>query len=206
MVATGPNKILIVKSSPLLRYALEMVMRHSNMLRLEAAEGNGDTDNGKHGGRQVTAKTYTHNGDNGQISQPGQIVETSILVICGADNGQDIEEISEAIVEVGPEDINSGTVYTDGKENGNHGSLPGKYYPGAGKPLSRREGEILGLLCQGATNREISSRFVISVNTVKTHIRHILRKLEANNRTHAVTLTTDGNAQNGDNGHTSAKK
>lgn len=59
-----------------------------------------------------------------------------------------------------------------------------------GKPatvtLSPREQEVLAEVAQGATTAEIAATLVISKNTVKTHIRRILKKLEANNRTEAV--------------------
>lgn len=53
-------------------------------------------------------------------------------------------------------------------------------------PLSLRELEILRLIAGGATNQEIAGRLVITLGTVKSHINHILRKLEAHNRTAAV--------------------
>lgn len=52
--------------------------------------------------------------------------------------------------------------------------------------LSEREMEVLGCLSEGLTTLQIASRLYISENTVKTHIRHILDKLEATNRTEAV--------------------
>ena len=54
-------------------------------------------------------------------------------------------------------------------------------------PLSDRELEVLNCLARGLTTPQISSDLFISDNTVKTHIRHILEKLEASNRTEAVT-------------------
>ena len=52
--------------------------------------------------------------------------------------------------------------------------------------LSKREVEILHYLARGMTTARISSDLFISENTVKTHIRHILEKLEASNRAEAV--------------------
>jgi DNA-binding NarL/FixJ family response regulator len=53
--------------------------------------------------------------------------------------------------------------------------------------LSDREVEVLGCLAEGQTTLQIASHLFISENTVKTHIRHILEKLEASNRTEAVS-------------------
>jgi len=52
--------------------------------------------------------------------------------------------------------------------------------------LSQRETEVIAELARGATTAEIATSLVISENTVKTHIRRILEKLEATNRAEAV--------------------
>jgi DNA-binding CsgD family transcriptional regulator len=54
------------------------------------------------------------------------------------------------------------------------------------EPLSRRELEILEMIATGAKNSQIAERFVISQNTVKSHVSQILRKLPAANRTEAA--------------------
>ena len=54
-------------------------------------------------------------------------------------------------------------------------------------PLSDRELEVLTCLADGQTTSQIASRLFISENTVKTHVRHILEKMEASNRTEAVS-------------------
>ena len=56
------------------------------------------------------------------------------------------------------------------------------------EPLSDREREVLVLLAQGASNREIADRLVISEGTVKNHVSNILGKLQAENRTQAAEL------------------
>lgn len=53
--------------------------------------------------------------------------------------------------------------------------------------LSSREMEVLHCLSQGMTTAQISAGLFISDNTVKTHVRHILEKLEASNRAEAVS-------------------
>ncbi len=52
--------------------------------------------------------------------------------------------------------------------------------------LSEREVEVLKCLARGQTTAQIASVLFISENTVKTHIRHILEKMEVNNRAEAV--------------------
>lgn len=57
----------------------------------------------------------------------------------------------------------------------------------ANRGLSDREMEVLECLAEGKTTSQISSALFISDNTVKTHVRHILEKLEASNRAEAVS-------------------
>lgn len=60
--------------------------------------------------------------------------------------------------------------------------------PRPGGILSAREREILQMLADGHSNREVSERLVLSVETIKTHVKHILAKLEAEHRTQAVAI------------------
>lgn len=55
-------------------------------------------------------------------------------------------------------------------------------------PLTLRETGILQLIAAGHTNREIATRLNLSENTIKTHIAHILEKLNAASRNEAVGL------------------
>jgi DNA-binding CsgD family transcriptional regulator len=54
--------------------------------------------------------------------------------------------------------------------------------------LTAREEEVLQRMSEGASNAAIGAALVISQATVKSHVRHILRKLRAANRTEAVSL------------------
>jgi RNA polymerase sigma factor (sigma-70 family) len=58
----------------------------------------------------------------------------------------------------------------------------------AHKSLTAREREVLMLLTQGSTNKEIASSLGISENTVKNHLRNILEKLHLENRVQAAAF------------------
>ncbi|HKR05726.1 MAG TPA: response regulator transcription factor [Bacteroidia bacterium] len=55
--------------------------------------------------------------------------------------------------------------------------------------LSTRENEILDLIAEGCRIKEIAERLFISVNTVRTHIRHIYEKLQVQSRIEALNKT-----------------
>jgi DNA-binding NarL/FixJ family response regulator len=51
-----------------------------------------------------------------------------------------------------------------------------------------REIEVLQLVSEGLVNREIGHRLFLSEETVKSHVRHLLAKLQARSRAHAVAV------------------
>ena len=53
--------------------------------------------------------------------------------------------------------------------------------------LTRRELEVVAMLAEGETNARIARRLVVSEDTVKSHVKHILRKLDVHNRSQAVS-------------------
>lgn len=77
-----------------------------------------------------------------------------------------------------------------------HGGL--RYLPGeiaselaahvTDEALSAREIEVLQRIAEGNSNRQIAALLYVSEDTVKSHIRNLLAKLSANDRTHAVTI------------------
>ena len=51
-----------------------------------------------------------------------------------------------------------------------------------------REVQVLGLISEGLVNREIGKVLFLSEETVKSHVRHLLAKLQARSRAHAVAI------------------
>jgi DNA-binding NarL/FixJ family response regulator len=58
----------------------------------------------------------------------------------------------------------------------------------AGQAPTQREIEVLQLISDGLVNREIGDRLFLSEETVKSHVRHLLAKLQARSRAHAVAV------------------
>jgi DNA-binding NarL/FixJ family response regulator len=80
------------------------------------------------------------------------------------------------------EKVSAGDVYVDP-------ALMPAFLPGKGDDmLTAREREILQLLADGMSNADVAAKLFISQETVKSHVRHILTKLEADTRTHAVAI------------------
>src|SRR5919198_1868833 len=63
---------------------------------------------------------------------------------------------------------------------------PGATVPSAARNLTKREREILALVAEGMSNREIADRLVLSPETVKSHVAAILEKLNVSDRTQAA--------------------
>ena len=57
--------------------------------------------------------------------------------------------------------------------------------------LSQREKEVTALVCSGLTGRQVAARLVLSPETIKTHVRHILRKFDLNSRQDLRNLLAD---------------
>jgi DNA-binding NarL/FixJ family response regulator len=57
--------------------------------------------------------------------------------------------------------------------------------------LTKRQMMVVGALCQGMANKRIAFELKMSEHTVKVHLRHIMRKLKARNRTEVAVLTKD---------------
>jgi ATP/maltotriose-dependent transcriptional regulator MalT len=73
-------------------------------------------------------------------------------------------------------------------EQASQAALPGPWRAAAvAGPLSARELEVLGLLSAGKSNPAVAAELVISLDTVKRHVTHILDKLGVANRVQAVT-------------------
>ena len=64
---------------------------------------------------------------------------------------------------------------------------------GLAEPLTSREQQVLRLLAAGRANRDIAAELVVTLDTVKRHVTHILAKLGALNRTEAVARARELN-------------
>lgn len=87
------------------------------------------------------------------------------------------------------------TVHSDGRylDSGLAATLSapvtgGRRANGPRQPLSQREHQVLQLIADGLENQAIANVLFVSVETVRTHVKSILRKLASRDRTHAVAV------------------
>ena len=73
--------------------------------------------------------------------------------------------------------------------------LPTPSLEPAGEPLSERETEVLGYITKGYSGKEIADKMHVSINTVKTHLKHIYQKLHVRSRTEILLRFRGGNPE-----------
>ncbi len=68
---------------------------------------------------------------------------------------------------------------------------PASSTPALMEPLTSQERRVLRLLAEGLSNQEIAQELIVSLNTVKTHVKNLYSKLHVNSRTQASALARD---------------
>jgi DNA-binding NarL/FixJ family response regulator len=110
------------------------------------------------------------------------------LLISGLDSGARgyaLKEGSQAELVAALHTVAEGGTYVDPRL---HPALLSRRATSTQKGLSKREREIMDLLAQGLTGEQVAARLFLSPETIKTHIRNAMNKLEANTRVHAIAI------------------
>jgi DNA-binding NarL/FixJ family response regulator len=113
--------------------------------------------------------------------QAGQVRKAGAETILGRDSSP--EALAAALVA-----LSHGLQVTDPALSGEPGLSESGPEPAS--PLTPREHDVLRLLAEGLPNKGVASRLEVSEHTVKFHVNSIMGKLNAQNRTEAVTLAT----------------
>jgi len=69
---------------------------------------------------------------------------------------------------------------------GSRSSVGTADWPGRAEGLTDREAEVLALICQGLSNQQVAQTLYLSINSIKTYIRLLYRKIGAESRSQAV--------------------
>ena len=203
------TKLLIVDDHAIFRRGLKGILADHEELEIvgEASDGNEAVEQAKAlnpdvvlmdlhmpncDGVQATARI--------QIDQP----EINILMLTISEKEEDLfnairagargyllkeeepEHVAEAVLQVARGGVVFSAGMADNLLNDFKAHKPATTPSEVDSALSQREREVLQLVAQGTSNKEIGEALFISENTVKTHLRHILDKLHLANRSQAA--------------------
>jgi DNA-binding NarL/FixJ family response regulator len=110
------------------------------------------------------------------------------LLISGLDSGARgyaLKEGTQSELTTALTTVAEGGTYVDPRL---HPALLSRKATSTQKALSKREREIMDLLAQGLTGEQVAAQLFLSPETIKTHIRNAMNKLEANTRVHAIAI------------------
>jgi DNA-binding NarL/FixJ family response regulator len=110
------------------------------------------------------------------------------LLISGLDSGARgyaLKDGTQSELTAALKTVAEGGTYVDPRL---HSALLSRRATSTQKSLSKREREIMDLLAQGLTGEQVAAQLFLSPETIKTHIRNAMNKLEANTRVHAIAI------------------
>ncbi len=196
----GSIRVLCVDDHPLVRKGIAAILANEADIELVAEAGNG---------RDAVEAFRRHRPDvtlmdlrmpqlDGTAAVKlirGEFPDARIIALTSFDGDQDIYRAMEAGVRgyllkeaVHTQIVNAIRLVHSGKR-----LMPqevaqrlAEYFPQVA--LTPREVEVLTLVAQGLANKQIATKLGTASGTVKVHVQNILAKLEATDRTHAVTI------------------
>jgi DNA-binding NarL/FixJ family response regulator len=141
---------------------------------------------GEKSGIDLTAELIDANPDRRIVLYTGS--NEIELLISGLDSGARgyaLKEGTQAELVNALQTVAEGGTYVDPRL---HPALLSRRATSTQKGLSKREREIMDLLAQGLTGEQVAAQLFLSPETIKTHIRNAMNKLEANTRVHAIAI------------------
>ncbi len=141
---------------------------------------------GEESGIDLTAELIDRNPDRRIVLYTGS--SEIELLISGLDSGARgyaLKEGTQAELVNALQTVAEGGTYVDPRL---HPALLSRKATNTQKGLSKREREIMDLLAQGLTGEQVAAQLFLSPETIKTHIRNAMNKLEANTRVHAIAI------------------
>ncbi len=200
MSQQAPIRVLCVDDHPLVRKGIASILANEEDMQLVGEAGNGReaVDLFRQSHPDVTLMDLRMPGMDGvqatrTIRQ--EFPEARIIALTSYDGDQDIYRALEAGVRgymlkemVHTDVLRAIRAVYSGKRLMPHevAERLSEYFPQVA--LTPREVEVLGLVARGLANKEIADKLGTASGTIKMHIQNILEKLDASDRTHAVTI------------------
>ena len=197
-----PLRLVLIEDHQALREGLELLLGREGHQVLgtagSAAEGRRlveelapdvaliDIRLGRDSGIELTAQLIDADPDRRIVLYTGS--SDIELLISGLDSGARgyaLKEGTPSELTTALATVAGGGTYVDPRL---HHALLSRRATQTQKALSKREREIMDLLAQGLTGEQVAERLVLSPETIKTHIRNAMAKLEANTRVHAIAI------------------
>lgn len=196
-----PITVLVVDDHPLVRRGVVESLKEEPEISVvgEAADGAEAVDKARQLSPQVIIMDLQMprmSGLEAIQALQGDLPQSNILVLTVSEKEQDLFTAIRAgargylLKDTTPQELvrgvqhiaQGGVLVSPAMASKLLGELARVPQPVAEANLSQREVEVLQLVAQGASNREIAAALIIAENTVKTHLRHILDKLQLANR------------------------
>jgi DNA-binding NarL/FixJ family response regulator len=197
-----PLRLVLIEDHQALREGLELLLARQGWQVVgtagDAAQGRALIDRldpdvalidirlGEDSGIQLTAELLDADPDRHVVLYTGS--SDIDLLISGLDSGARgyaLKEGTPSELATALTTVAEGGTYVDPRL---HPALLSRRATQTQKSLSKREREIMDLLAQGLTGEQVAERLFLSPETIKTHIRNAMSKLEANTRVHAIAI------------------
>jgi DNA-binding NarL/FixJ family response regulator len=197
-----PLRLVLIEDHQALREGLELLLGRDGIEVLgaagSAAEGRElverlapdvsviDIRLGEDSGIELTAQLIDADSTRRIVLYTGSN-ETELL-IKGLDSGARgyaLKEGTQSELRTAITTVAEGGTYVDPRL---HSALLSRKATQTQRMLSKREREIMDLLAQGLTGEQVAERLYLSPETIKTHIRNAMNKLEAHTRVHAIAI------------------
>jgi DNA-binding NarL/FixJ family response regulator len=197
-----PLRLVLIEDHQALREGLELMLGREGIEVLGTA-GNADDGRqlveslapdvslidirlGEDSGIELTAQLIDANPERRIVLYTGSNeIELLIKGLDSGARGYALKEGTQSELRTAIRTVAEGGTYVDPRL---HSALLSRKATQTQRMLSKREREIMDLLAQGLTGEQVAERLYLSPETIKTHIRNAMNKLEAHTRVHAIAI------------------
>jgi DNA-binding NarL/FixJ family response regulator len=197
-----PLRLVLVEDHQALREGLELLLDREGLIVVgtagTAAEGRVlieelepdvslvDIRLGEDSGIRLTGELIDGDPDRRSVLSTGSAdVELLISGLDSGARGYALKDGTPAELTAALRIVAEGGTYVDPRL---HPALLSRQATQTQRVLSKREREIMDLLAQGLTGEQVAEQLFLSPETIKTHIRNAMNKLEATTRVHAIAI------------------